>query len=62
MDVPAVERLISIYSESNKQVFIAIDEKSKYGQVTQSKLKKSMFLKLDENKIAFKLKWNNKAN
>jgi len=62
MDVPSVESLISTYSESKKQIFISIDEKSKYKNDTQTKIDKSMFLKLDENKVAFKLKWKTKAN
>ncbi|MEH6446817.1 MAG: DUF2326 domain-containing protein [Oceanospirillaceae bacterium] len=57
MDVPSVENLISTYSESKKQIFISIDEKSKYKNETQVEIEKSMFLKLDKNKVAFKLKW-----
>jgi len=62
MDVPSVERLISIYSSSKKQIFISIDEKPKYNQDTQIKIEKAMFLKLDENKVAFKLKWKSEVN
>jgi len=61
MDVPAVEKLISIYSESKKQIFIAIDEKSKYSKKTQNKINTAMFLELNENRVAFKLKWKKKA-
>jgi hypothetical protein len=57
MDVPSIEKLIDTYSESKKQIFISIDEKSKYKKDTQIKIDKSMFLKLDENNVAFKLKW-----
>lgn len=57
MDVPSVERLIDTYSESKKQIFISIDEKSKYKKDTQVKIDKAMFLKLDEDNVAFKLKW-----
>ncbi|UTW01248.1 DUF2326 domain-containing protein [Marinomonas rhizomae] len=62
MDVPALERLISIYSESEKQIFIAIDEKAKYSIGTQIKIHESMFLKLDGDKVAFKIKWNKESN
>ncbi|MBB1450065.1 DUF2326 domain-containing protein [Pseudoalteromonas carrageenovora] len=57
MDVPAVEKLISIYSRFKKQIFIAIDEKSKYSNETQNKINDAMFLELNENKVAFKVKW-----
>jgi hypothetical protein len=62
MDVPAVEKLISIYSQFKKQIFIAIDEKSKYRKETQNKISTAMFLELNENKVAFKMKWKKKSN
>jgi hypothetical protein len=62
MDTPAIEKLISIYSEFQKQIFIAIDEKSKYSKETQNKIDTAMFLELNENKVAFKVKWNKKSN
>jgi hypothetical protein len=62
MDVPAVEKLISIYSQFKKQIFIAIDEKSKYSKETQNKINTAMFLELNENKVAFKIKWKKKSN
>jgi hypothetical protein len=62
MDVPAVEKLISIYSQFKKQIFIAIDEKSKYSKETQNKINTAMFLELNENKVAFKMKWKKKSN
>lgn len=57
MDVPSIEKLISIYSKSKKQIFIAIDETLKYRSDTQDEIESSMFLKLDENNVAFKKKW-----
>jgi Uncharacterised protein conserved in bacteria (DUF2326) len=60
MDVPAVEKLISIYSEFQKQIFIAIDEKSKYSRETQKKINAAMCLELSENNVAFKVKWKKK--
>lgn len=62
MDVPAVEKLISIYSKSQKQIFIAIDEKYKYSKDTQDKINAAKFLELNENKVAFKIKWNKEPN
>ena len=62
MDVPAVEKLISIYSSFQKQIFIAIDEKSKYSREAQNKINTAMFLELNENKGAFKVKWKKKVN
>jgi hypothetical protein len=62
MDVPAVEKLISNYSQFKKQIFIAIDEKSKYSKETQNKINTAMFLELNENKVAFKIKWKKKSN
>ncbi len=62
IDVPAVDKLISIYSQFKKQIFIAIDEKYKYNKETQNKINTAMFLELDENKVAFKMKWKKKSN
>ena len=61
MDVPAMEHLLNIYSTFTKQIFISIDEKSKYGQDTQEKIKSSMFLQLDKDRVAFIKKWKQQS-
>lgn len=57
MAVPAVEHLISIYESFEKQVFISIDEVPKYSREVQLLIKKAMFLKLDQDHLAFIVKW-----
>lgn len=59
MDTPAIERLISIYNEHTKQIFISIDEITKYNHASQEIINNSMFLKLDSDRVAFKKKWKN---
>ncbi|MFB0725038.1 DUF2326 domain-containing protein, partial [Aeromonas salmonicida] len=61
MDVTSIENLISTYSGFDKQIFISIDEASKYESKTQEKIKSSQFLKLDKNRVAFGVKWKNKS-
>jgi hypothetical protein len=62
MDIPAIDNLINIYSSFDKQIFISIDEKSKYDTSTQLKIDKSMFLKLDKDRVAFNKKWKKQAS
>ena len=62
MDVPAVERLIAIYGGFSKQIFISIDEVSKYSDEVQSLIRTAMFLKLDHDRLAFKLKWKKRSD
>lgn len=57
MAVPAVEHLISIYESFEKQVFISIDEVPKFSREVQLLIKKAMFLKLDQDRLAFIVKW-----
>ncbi|PRA51953.1 hypothetical protein CQZ98_17385 [Pseudomonas sp. MYb115] len=62
MDTPAIERLVSIYKKSSKQIFISIDEITKYSKETQSTLSTSMFIKLDKDRLAFNNKWKTKTS
>lgn len=59
MDTPAIEHLVEIYSSFSKQIFISIDEVNKYKASVQRIIAESMFLKLDKNRMAFKVKWKN---
>lgn len=59
MDTPAIEHLVEIYSSFNKQVFISIDEVQKYKDSVQKVINESRFLKLDKDRMAFKVKWKN---
>ncbi|MFM5101633.1 DUF2326 domain-containing protein [Aeromonas veronii] len=61
MDVTSIENLISTYSYFDKQIFISIDETSKYKINTQRIIKDSQFLKLDKDRVAFGVKWKNKT-
>jgi hypothetical protein len=62
MDVPAVEQLIKLYSSFEKQIFISIDEVSKYQQDVINIIEKSKFLKLDRDRLAFGIKWKQNKN
>ena len=62
MDVPAVEHLIKLYSSFKKQIFISIDEVSKYQQDIINTIEKSKFLKLDRDRLAFGIKWKQNKN
>lgn len=59
MDTPAIEHLVEIYSSFSKQVFISIDEVKKYKASVQKIIEESMFIKLDKDRMAFKVKWKN---
>lgn len=61
MDTPAIENLIRAYDGFSKQIFISIDEIPKYRADVVKIVENSMFLKLDKNRMAFKLKWKTKA-
>ena len=60
LDIPAVESLIKIYSGFKKQIFISIDEVSKYSVDVKSLIQSSEFIKLDKDKLAFKVKWKSR--
>lgn len=62
MDIPAVEHLMSVYSHFSKQVFISIDEVKKYSEDTREIIQNAMFLKLDNERLAFKEKWKRRTN
>lgn len=59
MDTPAIEHLVENYNSFSKQIFISIDEVEKYKDSVQGVIYKSMFLKLDKDRMAFKVKWKN---
>ena len=56
MDTPAIEHLVEIYSSFSKQVFISIDEVSKYQVGVQKVITDAMFLKLDKDRMTFNVK------
>ncbi|HCH0195793.1 TPA: hypothetical protein NKB34_001853 [Vibrio parahaemolyticus] len=60
MDVTSIENLISTYSKFEKQIFIAIDEISKYKKNTKEIILNSQFIRLDKDRVAFGIKWKNK--
>ncbi|CAH8226587.1 conserved hypothetical protein [Vibrio aestuarianus] len=60
MDVTSIENLISTYSNFDKQIFISIDEVSKYKEATKELISNSQFIKLDKDRVAFGVKWKSK--
>ncbi|CAH6905718.1 conserved hypothetical protein [Vibrio chagasii] len=61
IEVNAVDNIIELYSQSknlNKQVFISIDEVSKYSNETKKIIENSQFLTLSDTKLAFKKHWD----
>lgn len=53
----AVAKLISLYESTGKQVFIAIDEIEKYGEVAELKLKKKKVIKLNNDNVLYIKDW-----
>ena len=62
LDIPAVEHLIGIYNSFEKQVFISIDEVSRYNKEAKHLITNAMFLKLDQDRLAFKVKWKKRKS
>ncbi|MEZ8317065.1 hypothetical protein CWN94_17920 [Vibrio splendidus] len=61
IEVNAVDNIIDLYSQSKiieKQVFISIDEVSKYSKDARKIIKDSEFLTLSDTKLAFKKHWD----
>lgn len=53
----AVAKLIKLYESTGKQVFIAIDEIEKYGDVTAKKLKDKKVIELNDNSVLYIKDW-----
>ncbi|MDC5853807.1 DUF2326 domain-containing protein [Vibrio europaeus] len=62
MDVTSIENLIATYASFKKQIFISIDEVSKYKASTKKLIDDSEFIKLNKNRVAFGIKWKNKES
>jgi len=60
IEVSTVDNIVNLYSEFSKQVFISIDETSKYSDNTQEILKKSCIQELSNSKLLFTKDWRNK--
>ena len=56
-----IERLISYYSQYEKQIFIAIDEHKKYGDAVKI-LEENKIIKLDKNSTLYNKIWSKKSN
>jgi hypothetical protein len=57
-----IEHIISIYKRQKKQVFISIDEISKFSKETAETLEKKHILKLSYNKTLFVKDWKKDGN
>jgi len=56
-----LEKIMELYSKSNKQIFIALDKKSSYTQQTQDVVSKNTILRLSPNgNELFGRSWNEK--
>lgn len=55
----AVAKLIDLYVSTGKQVFIAIDEIEKYGQVAEKKLRDNKVIQLDNKRVLYTVDWRN---
>lgn len=58
----ALDNIVKIYQQSEKQIFIAIDKIQTYGKNTVKILEENSFLKLSNNKVLFILNWKNKVD
>lgn len=56
----ALENIFELYSKEEKQVFIAIDKLSSYGDESFKLVKSNEVLQLDKNKLLFIKNWKNK--
>lgn len=61
IEVHAIEKIIEVYVCSNKQIFIAIDELSRYSTKIQKLILESEFLKLDSQQLAFGKSWKKRT-
>lgn len=57
MSVSAIDSLILIYSRFDKQIFISIDEVTKYSQDVQMIIGLAKVVQLDKDNVAFIKKW-----
>lgn len=58
----AIEKLLSMYEESDKQIFIAFDKMDAYSEESQKMLQESKVLELEPNgRELFGRSWNNKS-
>lgn len=62
MDVTSIESLISTYASFEKQIFISIDEVSKYKSSTKRLIGDSEVINLNKDRVAFCVKWKNKKS
>lgn len=53
----AVAKLVDLYEETGKQVFIAIDEIQKYGKDAKSRLEKRKIIALDNSNVLYIKDW-----
>ena len=53
----SVAKLFKVYTSSNKQSFVAIDEIDKYGNETSSLLRKNSVVHLDDNNVLYIKDW-----
>lgn len=57
----AIEEILQEYSETNKQVFIALDKLGRFKNETQKLVKKKEFLALDSKILAFGQSWKKRT-
>jgi len=53
----AVAKLVFLYESTGKQIFIAIDEIEKYGEVAELKLNNQKVIKLDNDNVLYIKDW-----
>lgn len=57
IQAPTTEKILEEYSKQNKQIFVALDEITRFTDETQSLIKKNKVIELSGEKRAFKLNW-----
>ncbi|CAK3275577.1 DUF2326 domain-containing protein [Vibrio crassostreae] len=57
IQAPTTERIIEEYSKQNKQVFVSLDEITRFSEKTQNLIRKHKVIELSGEKRAFKLDW-----
>ncbi|MEZ8341008.1 hypothetical protein BCT35_21780 [Vibrio lentus] len=60
IQAPTTEKILDEYSKQSKQIFVALDEITRFTEKTQNLIRKHKVIELSGEKRAFKLNWSTK--
>ena len=61
IDIITTENILQTYIKYSKQIFIALDEKKRYGSEIQNLIERYKVLELSKEKVLFRKAWNLKS-